>query len=135
VADADPETIAVGSTKIYLDNIYRHVRNLPSARRDDEIAAVIERGMAGSATPNDNVGVAAAGDRLRPQIVPADYLKTARGLVHRPFLAYLIVAYALDEKDGINCSRSRSSIPGMSGVPRSRRARSSTWRRARPAFN
>ena len=36
---------------------------------------------------------------MRPQIVPADYVGQAPDLVHRPFLAGLMVAYAIDEKD------------------------------------
>jgi hypothetical protein len=96
---ADPQTIKIGSAEIYLDNFYRYVRDLPAAERDDKIVALIENGVARSATSPEKPGFAAASNRIRPQIAPADYLKQAGDLVHRTFFAGLIVAYAIDEKE------------------------------------
>ena len=99
VPGAHPQTIVIGNAEIYLDNIYRHVRKLPPAQRDDEIVTLIEKGLARRETSNEDPGFAAASDRVRPQIVPADYLQEVGGLVHRQFLAGLVVAYAIDEKE------------------------------------
>jgi hypothetical protein len=96
---ADPQTIKIGTAEIYLDNIYRYVRDLPAAERDDKIVALIENGVARSATSPEKPEFAAASNRIRPQIVPPDYLRQARDLVHRAFFAGLIVAYAIDEKE------------------------------------
>ena len=99
VPGTDPETIKISNFEIYLDNIYRQVRNLPSAERDDQTVSFIENALTESEKSKDNPGFAEAGDRVRPQIVPADYLGQAPDLVHRPFLAGLMVAYAIDEKN------------------------------------
>ena len=44
VPGAHPQTIVIGNAEIYLDNIYRHVRKLPPAQRDDEIVTLIRKG-------------------------------------------------------------------------------------------
>ena len=61
--------------------------------------ALIENGLARSQASPEKLGFAAASNQLRPQIVPADYLQQAGDLVHRAFLAGLVVAYAIDEKE------------------------------------
>jgi hypothetical protein len=99
VPGANPQTIEIGNAEIYLDNIYRHVRDLPPAKRDGKVFAFMENAMAGRETSKENPGFAATSNRVRPQIVPADYLRRAPALVHRQFLAGLIVAYAIDEKE------------------------------------
>ena len=48
---------------------------------------------------DEKLEFAAASNQLRPQIVPADYLQQTGDLVHRGFLAGLVVAYAIDEKE------------------------------------
>jgi Protein of unknown function (DUF1444) len=96
---ADPQTIKIGSADIYLDNIYRYVRDLPSAEQNDKIVALIENGVARSEASPEKPEFGAASNRIRPQIVPPDYLQQAGDLVHRGFLAGLIVAYAIDEKE------------------------------------
>jgi uncharacterized protein YtpQ (UPF0354 family) len=95
----NPQTIKIGSSEIYLDNIYRHVRDLPSAQRDDEIVAFMERALTEREASTDKSEFASASNLIRPQIVPADYLEQAGDLVHRAFLAGLLVAYALDDKE------------------------------------
>jgi uncharacterized protein YtpQ (UPF0354 family) len=94
----NPQTIKIGSSEIYLDNIYRHVRDLPSAEQDDEIVAFMERALAERQASTDKSEFAAAGNLIRPQIVLADYLKQAADLVHRESYAGMLVAYAVDEK-------------------------------------
>jgi uncharacterized protein YtpQ (UPF0354 family) len=96
---ADPQTIKIGSADIYLDNIYRYVRDLPSAERNDKIVALIENGVARSDASPEKPEFGAASNRIRPQIVPPDYLQQAGDLVHRGYLAGLIVAYAIDKKE------------------------------------
>ena len=95
----NPQTIKIGSSEIYLDNIYRHVRDLPSAQRDDEIVAFMERALTEREASTDKSEFASASNLIRPQIVPADYLEQAGDLVHRAFLAGLLVAYAVDDKE------------------------------------
>ena len=65
---ADPQTIKIGTAEIYLDNMYRYVRDLPAAERDDKTVALIENGVARSATSPEKPGFAAASNRIRPQI-------------------------------------------------------------------
>ena len=107
-AGANPQTIKIGTAEIYLDNIYRHVRDLPAAQRDDEIVAFMEPALAGRETSTETSEFAAASKLLRPQIVPADYLQQASDLVHRDFLAGLIVAYAIDDKERYELVRQSS---------------------------
>jgi uncharacterized protein YtpQ (UPF0354 family) len=95
----NPQTIKIESSEIYLDNIYRHVRDLPSAQRDDEIVAFMERALTEREASTDKSEFASASNLIRPQIVPADYLEQAGDLVHRAFLAGLLVAYAVDDKE------------------------------------
>ena len=71
----NPQTIKIGSSEIYLDNIYRHVRDLPSAQRDEEIVAFMERALAERQASTDKSEFAAASNLIRLQIVPADYLQ------------------------------------------------------------
>ena len=93
------QTIKIGSSEIYLDNIYLHVRDWPAAQRDDEIVAFMERALAGREASTDTSEFAAASNLIRPQIVPADYLQQADDLVHRVFFAGLVVAYAVDDRE------------------------------------
>ena len=96
---AAPQTITIANTEIYLDNIYRQVRSLPPGQRDDEIVSFVEKGLAEHETSKQDAGFAAASERVRLQIAPDDYLGQARDLVHREFLAGLMIAYAIDEND------------------------------------
>lgn len=96
---ANPQTIVIGEAEIYLDNIYRHVRKLPPAKREDEIVTLIEKGMGRRETSKEDRGFAAASNHVRPQIVSSDYLREVGDLVYRQFFAGQIVAYAIDEKE------------------------------------
>ena len=58
VPGADPQTIKISNFEIYLDNIYRQVRNLPSAERDDEVVSFIEKALAESEKSGENAGFA-----------------------------------------------------------------------------
>jgi hypothetical protein len=94
----NPQTIKIGISEVYLDNIYRQVRDLPSSQRDGEIVASTERALAEREVSTDKSEFAATSNLIRPQIVPADYLQQAGDPVHRVFLAGLLVAYAVDDK-------------------------------------
>ena len=59
----------------------------------------MERALAERQASTDKSEFAAASNLVRPQIVPADYLQQAGDLVHRAFLAGLLVAYAVDDKE------------------------------------
>jgi hypothetical protein len=62
----DPQTIKIGTAEIYLDNIYRYVRDLPPAERDDKIVALIENGVARSQASPEKPEFTAASNRIRP---------------------------------------------------------------------
>jgi len=96
----DAMTIMIGHFEIYLGNIYLHVREMPQARRDDEIVSFIEYSVNVTSRTGD-MPLAEARSQLRLQIVPAEYRERSHDLVFRPlepFLADLIVAYALDDE-------------------------------------
>lgn len=98
--ESDPEAITIGNDRVYLGNIYRRVKTMSEGDRESEIVAFLENSLAGTskASSSYEAAFAAVRTQLRPQIVPADYLKTAHDLIHRPFLADLIVVYAIDDE-------------------------------------
>ena len=95
----DPGVIKIGSNEIGLANLYRHVRSLPPASRDQEILKFIDGILAPASHPHANF--ADVRERLRVQLVPAEYLtlneKTKTPIVHRPLAQDVIIAYAIDE--------------------------------------
>jgi hypothetical protein len=97
--ETDPESIAIGDNRLYLGNLYLRVKTMSDADRESEILAFFENSLTvtNKASPADEAPFASARQLLRPQIVPAKYLQTAADLIHRPFLADLIVVYALDD--------------------------------------
>jgi len=98
----DTMTITIGHNVISLDNIYLHVREMPQARRDNEIVSLIENMV--NADSGDT-SLAEARPRLRPQVVPIEYREAGYDLVFRPFLANLIVAYAIDDEKAFQLLR------------------------------
>lgn len=98
----DSQSIAIGDKNIFLGNLYLHVKTMSDSAREEAILSFIDDSV--NARSNiasvDKESFATARERLRLQIVPASYLKTADDLVHRPFPADLIIAYALDSERG-----------------------------------
>ena len=97
-AAAEPETIEVGSARVWLENLRRRVGDSAGPDREREILSFVEKGMT-PAAPSE--AFAALKPQLRVQIAPAEFLKQApsAGLLHRDFLDSLVVAYVLDEPD------------------------------------
>lgn len=99
---ADADVIEIGSSRISLGNLSRHVRGIAGPERAAEIVSFIDRIV--TAPPQDGPDFStmeAAAANLRIQIAPAEYvqqLKTSGiAFPYRALSPYVVIAYALDE--------------------------------------
>ncbi|MCJ2137492.1 hypothetical protein MKK69_26195, partial [Methylobacterium sp. J-026] len=93
----DPLSLRIGSTAVYLRNIYLHVQELPPGERDAATVALIEHGLA------KNLDTTASLDTLRTslrlQIAPREYRRATPPIVSRDFMADLMRVYAIDQNE------------------------------------
>lgn len=103
VEDSEPSMLVIGSSRINLRNLRLHVATMPPERRRPIILGFIDSAVAASSGPKVDTSLEVARSRLRIQIAPAEYVRQfgdgASGLVHRPFVPGLVIAYAVDEAE------------------------------------
>src|SRR5271169_5614921 len=79
----DSQSIVIGDKNIFLGNLYLHVKTMSDSEREEAILSFVDDSV--NARSNiasaDKESFATARERLRPQIVPASYLKTADDLI------------------------------------------------------
>lgn len=94
----DAQTLVVQGARLFLGNIHRHLQGLPPAGRDAATLSLVEAALRQPSVGPDTA-LEAVRERLRLQLVPAEYRAAVPGLVARDFPGGLLVAYAIDEPD------------------------------------
>lgn len=99
-ATGDGRTVMIGDMRVSLDNLIILVRDLSGEERRKAICEFIDKLVAGAdSKPEAVFSYSEAKARIRPQLVPAEFLHVAPAMLHRPFFSGLVIAFALDEGD------------------------------------
>lgn len=101
----DTREVTVGTSTLYLGNLYAMVDGLAGEPRRRRLATYLTEAMPSGPSPAGGSSDASptfepfttAQRRLRIQIIPGDYLKQEASIVHAPLSQRLLIAYALDE--------------------------------------
>ncbi len=103
VVVGEPSMLTIGTSSINLRNLHLHVATMPRERRRPIILGFIDSAVAASSGPTVDTSLEAVRSRLRIQIAPEEYVRrfgdAEKGLVHRPFVPGLVIAYAVDEAE------------------------------------
>ena len=95
----DPMLIEIGDYRVSLDSIFLLVQPMTGNEREEAILDFLEAALADPQGPEPaETPYEEAKDRLRPQILPAEYKDQVPSLISRPFFSGLHVGYALDEE-------------------------------------